>query len=91
MSVHNFEVDFVFPGNLIMEYNGIHHYKINFLKANPSSVSLWKENMLKKRGFYVLTIPFYEWEREMDEKAQKKYLINKIESYYVEKRNNEII
>lgn len=63
MLINQYEVDFLINKQLIVEYNGHHHYSINSQKMAPTRKELWRIDILKKRKFIVCSIPYYEWKR----------------------------
>jgi hypothetical protein len=47
----------------IIEYHGIHHYRTNTDSPVETKRSAWKVEALKRRGYKVCVVPFYEWKR----------------------------
>ncbi|GMH85274.1 hypothetical protein TrST_g7601 [Triparma strigata] len=61
--------------NLVVEYNGPQHYLTAFEKDGgygfqENGVTLSKMDWLKKRGYEVVVIPFWEWPEEAEEREE---------------------
>ena len=81
------EFDLLLPDKVIIEYNGLTHYRINSPSRKPilTHHDKWKKSVLEKLGYFLIEIPFYRWQDFLNEKDQRKYLIHKIEGELVRK------
>lgn len=78
--INGFEVDFLIGKNLILEYNGFHHYCTNYEQLKPNFKHSWKKHIFQKRGFVYCDISFEEWDRLENNIEQRNFLIHKIET-----------
>lgn len=68
--LNGMEFDILLPDKIILEYNGLTHYRINSSAKKPTMIrhDKWKRAVLNSLGYLVIDIPFYEWEKFPNEK-----------------------
>ncbi len=66
------------PARIVVEVNGPSHYC--FKSSRVLGPTLFKERMLRKLGWQVVPIAYFEWNALTDQQARQSYLRDRLPS-----------